>query len=65
MKDFPEHMQGVSLNTFSPTQRDYPLIYGGDAPAAGYNSSTSRYQHLPISLFNYLVKLFYFLFLHL
>jgi len=58
-KDFPQHKQGISVNTFSPTQRDYPLIYGGDATAAGYNSSTSRYQHLPISLFIYLVKLFF------
>jgi len=44
-------MQGISVNTFSPTKGHYPLIYGGDAPAAGYNSSTSGYQHLPISLF--------------
>ncbi|KOM46964.1 hypothetical protein LR48_Vigan07g066800 [Vigna angularis] len=35
--------QGISVNTFSPTQKSYPLIYGGDAPAAGFNSSTSRF----------------------
>ncbi|QCE01275.1 Peptidase S8 [Vigna unguiculata] len=35
--------QGFSLNTFSPTKKSYPLIYAGDAPAAGFNSSTSRY----------------------
>jgi len=44
-------MQGISVNTFSPTQRGYPLIFGGDAPAPGYNSSTAGYQHLPISHF--------------
>ncbi|BAT81171.1 hypothetical protein VIGAN_03084100 [Vigna angularis var. angularis] len=33
---------GISLNTFSP-QKSYPLIYGRDAPAAGFNSSTSRF----------------------
>ncbi|CAJ1970957.1 unnamed protein product [Sphenostylis stenocarpa] len=35
--------QGVSVNTFTPTQRGYHLIYGGDAPAAGHDSSTSRF----------------------
>ncbi|XP_052735812.1 cucumisin isoform X1 [Vigna angularis] len=34
---------GISLNTFRPTQKSYPLIYAGDAPAAGFNSSTSRF----------------------
>ncbi|XP_014503001.1 cucumisin [Vigna radiata var. radiata] len=33
--------QGISVNTFSPTQKSYPLIYAGDAPAAGSKSSTS------------------------
>ncbi|WVY91663.1 hypothetical protein V8G54_037177 [Vigna mungo] len=33
---------GISVNTFSPTQKSYPLIYGGDAPAAGFNSTLSR-----------------------
>ncbi|WVY91659.1 hypothetical protein V8G54_037173 [Vigna mungo] len=35
--------QGISVNTFNPTQKSYPLIYAGDAPAAGFNSSTSRF----------------------
>ncbi|KAK7372425.1 hypothetical protein VNO80_05803 [Phaseolus coccineus] len=34
-------IHGISVNTFSPTQNDYPLIYGGDVPAPGFNSSTS------------------------
>ncbi|KAL9316302.1 hypothetical protein ACSQ67_017303 [Phaseolus vulgaris] len=36
-------IQGVSVNTFIPTQTNgYPLIYGGDVPAPGFNSSESR-----------------------
>ncbi|KAK7378467.1 hypothetical protein VNO80_03909 [Phaseolus coccineus] len=34
-------IHGISVNTFSPTQNGYPLIYGGDVPAPGFNSSTS------------------------
>ncbi|KAK7372432.1 hypothetical protein VNO80_05810 [Phaseolus coccineus] len=34
-------IQGISVNTFSPTQNGYPLIFGGDVPAPGFNSSTS------------------------
>jgi len=65
-KRFPStYMQGLSLNTFSPTKKSYPLIYAGDAPAAGFNSSTSRYQHLPICLFNYRVKFLLVFFLYL
>jgi len=49
------------VNTFIPTQSNgYPLIFGGDVPAPGFNSSESRYQHLPISLFN---CFYYFLYL--
>ena len=44
-------MQGISVNTVSPPQNGYPLIFGGDVPAPGFNSSSSRYQHLPISVF--------------
>lgn len=53
LKDFTQHMQGISVNTFDPQYRGYPLIYGGDAPniAGGYNSSISRYQRLLICLF--------------
>ncbi|KAK7372426.1 hypothetical protein VNO80_05804 [Phaseolus coccineus] len=36
-------IQGISVNTFSPTQNGYPLIYGGDVPAPGFNSSTSSF----------------------
>ncbi|XP_014503787.1 cucumisin-like [Vigna radiata var. radiata] len=35
--------KGISVNTFSPTQKSYPLIYGGDAPAAVFNSSVSKF----------------------
>ncbi|KAI4299498.1 hypothetical protein L6164_032956 [Bauhinia variegata] len=36
--------EGVSINTFDPSNALYPFIYGGDAPniAGGYNSSVSR-----------------------
>ncbi|XP_068485531.1 cucumisin-like isoform X2 [Phaseolus vulgaris] len=35
-------IQGVSVNTFIPTQSNgYPLIFGGDVPAPGFNSSES------------------------
>ncbi|KAL9316296.1 hypothetical protein ACSQ67_017297 [Phaseolus vulgaris] len=32
----------IGVNTVSPPQNGYPLIYGGDVPAPGFNSSTSR-----------------------
>ncbi|KAL9316298.1 hypothetical protein ACSQ67_017299 [Phaseolus vulgaris] len=41
-KDFSQHIQGISVNTFSPPQNGYPIVYGGDVPAPGFNSSTSR-----------------------
>nr|AEM42989.1 cucumisin [Siraitia grosvenorii] len=34
--------QGVSINTFD-MRNQYPLIYAGNAPSIGFNSSTSRY----------------------
>ncbi|ESW13822.1 hypothetical protein PHAVU_008G229100 [Phaseolus vulgaris] len=34
-------IRGISVNTFSPTQNGYPLVFGGDVPAPGFNSSTS------------------------
>ncbi|XP_068487862.1 cucumisin-like isoform X2 [Phaseolus vulgaris] len=34
-------IQGISVNTFSPPQNGYPLVYGGDVPAPGFNSSES------------------------
>ncbi|XP_057989655.1 cucumisin-like isoform X2 [Hevea brasiliensis] len=37
--------EGISINTFTPENSVYPVIYGGDAPntTAGYNGSYSRY----------------------
>nr|XP_007141831.1 hypothetical protein PHAVU_008G229300g [Phaseolus vulgaris]ESW13825.1 hypothetical protein PHAVU_008G229300g [Phaseolus vulgaris] len=35
-------IRGISGNTFSPPQNGYPIIYDGDVPAPGFNSSTSR-----------------------
>ncbi|KAJ9160209.1 hypothetical protein P3X46_025630 [Hevea brasiliensis] len=37
--------EGISINTFTPENSVYPVIYGGDAPntTASYNGSYSRY----------------------
>lgn len=35
---------GIAVNTFSPKDSSYPLVYGGNVPnvSAGYDGSTSR-----------------------
>ncbi|XP_059457639.1 cucumisin-like [Corylus avellana] len=35
--------EGISINTFDLNNTQYPIIYGGDAPNTGVQSSTSRY----------------------
>ncbi|KAL5709396.1 hypothetical protein ACHQM5_020092 [Ranunculus cassubicifolius] len=35
--------EGVSVNTFTLSDKEYPLIYGGDAPANDSDGSESRY----------------------
>ncbi|XP_052198207.1 cucumisin-like [Diospyros lotus] len=49
--------EGVSINTFNPKDKRFPLVYGGDVPntAAGFDGSDSRYC-IPDSLDKKLVK---------
>ncbi|CAJ1863124.1 unnamed protein product [Sphenostylis stenocarpa] len=35
--------EGTSINTFDLKGELYPIIYGGDAPSKGFDSSTSRF----------------------
>ncbi|XP_038891121.1 cucumisin-like [Benincasa hispida] len=37
------NFQGISVNAFDDLKNQYPLIYGGDVPNKGFNSSSSRF----------------------
>lgn len=42
-------VQGYTINTFDLLEKQYPLIYAGDAPniTGGFTGSISRYQKGP------------------
>ncbi|EXC19364.1 hypothetical protein L484_010381 [Morus notabilis] len=49
---------GVSVNTFELEEKEYPFIYGGNAPntTAGYTGEEARYCYNPDSLDETMVK---------